>query len=161
MAETLFLIDTKPIPVIGLKRDKRYSDFSGNAAPGWCAAPKMHYFGYKLVVLATCGGIPIAYDLVPANTDERRAVEGVLETVRGCDIYGDKGFISELWQEEMARHTGNRIWTVKRSNQHQQHSPGFNRLISRTRQRIEGVFHGIGKRLIDFLAVGWVNKNEI
>lgn len=82
MGETLFLIDTKPIPVIGLKRDKRYSHFSGNAAPGWCAARKMNDFGYKLVVLATSGGIPIAYDLVPANTDERLAVEGVFHEIQ-------------------------------------------------------------------------------
>ncbi len=32
---------------VGLKRDKRYSDFASNATPGWCAARQMRYFGYK------------------------------------------------------------------------------------------------------------------
>jgi Transposase DDE domain len=141
--EKNFLIDTKPLPVLGLKRDKKRSDFAGNAAPGWCAARQMRYFGYKLVMLATWTGIPVAYDLVPANTDERVAVEGVLQMVQGSDIYGDKGFLDATWQQQLQQRTGNQLWTIKRVNQHQQHSPSLNRWISRIRQRVEGVFHEI------------------
>ncbi|MBD2329770.1 hypothetical protein [Alkalinema sp. FACHB-956] len=36
--ETHLLVDTKPLPVLGLKRDKTRSDFSGNAAPGYWPA---------------------------------------------------------------------------------------------------------------------------
>ena len=141
--ETHFLIDTKPLPVLGLKRDKTRSDFSGNAAPGYCAARQMYYFGYKLVVLSTCNGIPIAYDLVLANVDERVAVESVLIVASGCTLYGDKGFIDSEWQLQLKQRTGNQFWTVLRRNQKQQHSASLNRFISRVRQRIEGVFHEI------------------
>ena len=141
--EKYFLLDTKPLPVLGLKRDKRNSDFAGNAAPGRCAAREMSYFGYKLVMLSTWNGIPIAYDLVPANTDERVAAEGVLEMIHSSEIYADKGFISADWQATIAQRTGNRIWTLKRENQHVQHSHTLNRFISRVRQRVEGVFHEI------------------
>ena len=54
-------------------------------------------------MLSTWNGIPIAYDLVPANTDERLAVEGVLNNISGCDVYGDKGFISCEWQNAVER----------------------------------------------------------
>lgn len=137
------VIDTKPIPVVGYRRSKRHSDFNGSANYGYCAARKMKYFGYKLVMLSTLEGIPIAYDLVAANTDERQAVEGVLEVVNGCDIYGDKGFIGQDWHIELASSTGNRIWTIHRCNQHQQPSSTFKPLIGQVRQRIEGVFHEI------------------
>jgi hypothetical protein len=136
-----FVIDTKPIPVVGYRRSKKHSDFDGSADYGYCAARKMKYFGYKLVVLSTLKGLPVAYDLVAANTDERQAVEGILQVVYGSDIYGDKGFIGQDWQEEVTRSTGNRIWTIQRENQHQQTSSNFKRLVSRVRQRIEGVFH--------------------
>ncbi|NEQ88976.1 MAG: hypothetical protein F6K26_56590, partial [Moorea sp. SIO2I5] len=63
----------------------------------------------------------------------------------GCDIIADKGFISASWLDELARGTGNRVWTAHRANQHQQHSGQFNRFISRIRQRVEGVFHEIGE----------------
>ena len=137
------VIDTKPIPVMGYRRSKRHSDFEGSADYGYCAARKLKYFGYKLVMLSTIDGIPIAYDLVSANTDERQAVEGILTLVCGCDIYGDKGFIGQEWQQQITELTGNRIWTISRCNQHQQASSNLKRLISRIRQRIEGVFHEI------------------
>ncbi|MDJ0682588.1 MAG: transposase [Xenococcaceae cyanobacterium MO_167.B52] len=162
-----FIIDTKPIPVVGYRRSKKHSDFYGRADYGYCAARKMSarhaasqaacaiallkYFGYKLVVISTLKGLPIAYDLVSANTDERQAVDGVLHLVRNSDIYGDKGFIGQDWrreasplgQEEVTNSTGNRIWTIQRSNQHPTVSPDFKRLIGRVRQPIEGVFHEI------------------
>jgi hypothetical protein len=138
-----FVIDTKPIPVVGYRRSKKHSDFDGSADYGYCAARKMNYFGYKLVVLSTLKGLPVAYDLVPANTDERKAVEGVLQVVHGSDIYGDKGFIGQEWQSQIMDSTANRIWTIARENQHHQHSSDLKRLISRVRQRIEGVFHEI------------------
>jgi len=72
-----------------------------------------------------------------------RRVDEVLRVVRNSDIYGDKGFIGQDWQEEVTYSTGNRIWTIQRSNQHQQVSSDFKRLIGRVRQRIEGVFHEI------------------
>ena len=137
------IIDTKPIPVMGYRRSKKHSDFEGSADYGYCAARKMKYFGYKLVMLSTLKGLPIAYELVPANTDEREAVEGVLQLARGCDIYGDKGFIGQNWQEEIKETTGNQIWTIQRCNQDQQASLTLKRLIGRVRQRIEGVFHEI------------------
>ena len=141
--ECVFLVDTKPIPVLGLKRDKRRSDFSGNATPGYCASRQLRYFGYKLALLSSWDGVPVAYDLVPANTDERLAVESVLEVVRGSTIYGDKGFINQDWQLQLETRTGNRLWTVKRKNQKHQHSASLNRFIAKVRQRIEGVFHEI------------------
>lgn len=138
-----FIIDTKPIPVMGYRRSKRHSDFHGSADYGYCAARKMKYFGYKLTMISTLEGLPIAYDLVPANTDERQAVESILEVVRGSDIYGDKGFIGQDWQSEIFHSTSNRILTIHRENQHHQNSSQLKRWISRIRQRIEGVFHEI------------------
>ena len=67
----------------------------------------------------------------------------LLIKVSGCDIYGDKGFIGQQWQEEINRSTGNQILTVKRCNQWAEISVDYKRLIGRIRQRIEGVFNEI------------------
>ena len=45
------VVDTKPVPMVNVKRCKRHSAFSGGAAYGYCAARQWHYFGYKLVML--------------------------------------------------------------------------------------------------------------
>ena len=137
------LLDTKPIPVMGYKRSKRRSDFAGSADYGFCASRNLKYYGYKLVSLCTLEGIPVAYELVPANTDERLAAESVLYALRGCRIYADKGFIGEDWQERIFRHTHNRIYTAKRANQADQNPVDFDRWLNRIRERIEGVFNEV------------------
>jgi len=142
-SQTHFLLDTKPVPVMGYKRSKKHSDFAGSANYGVCASRNMKYFGYKLVTISTFDGLPVAYDLVPANTDERDAAETVLAYLRGSHILGDKGFIGADWQAEIYDQTGNRIWTVKRANQHLQNSKDFDRWLNSVRERIEGVFHEI------------------
>jgi hypothetical protein len=137
------LLDTKPIPVMGYKRSKKRSDFAGSADYGFCASRNMKYYGYKLVSLCTLDGIPIVYELVPANTDERLAAESVLYALRGCRIYSDKGFIGKDWQEKIFRHTRNRVYTPKRANQTHQNPVSFDRWLNSTRERIEGVFNEI------------------
>lgn len=138
---TTYLLDTKPIPVLGYKRSKRRSDFLGSADYGYCASRNLHYFGYKLVMITTLDGIPVIYDLVPANTEERQAAEAVLDRIAHVDLIGDKGFLGVEWQDQMAEQTGNTITTPKRKNQKIQHPDGFERLLNSLRERIEGVFH--------------------
>jgi hypothetical protein len=68
LTQTDLLLDTKPIPVMGYKRSKKRSDFAGSGDYGHCASRNMKYYGYKLVSLCTLDGIPVVYELVPANT---------------------------------------------------------------------------------------------
>jgi hypothetical protein len=138
-----FLLDTKPVPVVGYKRSKRHSDFAGSANYGKCASRNMQYFGYKLVTLSTLNGIPVVYDLVPANTDERLAAESIIDYLVSCDIFADKGFIGLEWQTQIFDQTSNLIWTPRRSNQYLQNTECLDRWLSSLRERIEGVFHEI------------------
>jgi len=138
-----FLLDTKPVPAMGYKRSKRHSDFAGSAGYGRCVARNLKYFGYKLVAVTTLSGIPIVYDLVPANTDERAAAETVLDYFSFCDFFGDKGFLGLEWQTEVLDQTNNLVWTPRRSNQHYQNDKQLDRWLNSTRERIEGVFHEI------------------
>jgi hypothetical protein len=153
--ETHFLFDTKPVPVLGYKRSKRHSQFAGSAAYGYCESRKLHYFGYKLVTVTTLAGLPVVCELVPANVDEREAAEAVLFYLHNCDLFGDKGFIGQDWQALIRHLTGNRIWTVKRANQHDQNPAAFDALLCRVRERIEGAFNEIqntGRNLERLLA---------
>lgn len=141
--ETHYLLDTKPIPVVGYKRCKKHSDFAGSADYGYCSSRKFYYFGYKLVMITTMDGLPIVYDLVPANTDERKAAEAVLPNLQNATVIGDKGFIGTEWQSKIQEQTGNQLLTPMRENQKIQHPAGFELLLNTIRERIEGVFHEI------------------
>lgn len=153
--QTCFIIDTKPIPVVGYKRSKRHSDFAGQADYGYCASRKLNYFGYKLVLVSSLEGIPILYELVSANTEERQAAETLLAYFSNAEFIGDKGFLGDEWQAQIYDQTGNTIKTPKRRNQKIQHPDGFEKLLNSVRERIEGVFHEIqntGKHLEHLLA---------
>jgi len=141
--ERAFLLDTKPVPVLSYKREKRHSDFAGSAAYGVCTSRKMKYFGYKLVMITTFDGLPVAYELVPANTDERDAADELLPLFGHCHIFTDKGFIDEDWQAQWARRQGVRVWNVKRKNQQPQNPPAFDRWLTSVRERVEGAFNEI------------------
>jgi len=141
--QNCYLMDTKPVPVLGYKRFKSHSDFAGNADYGRCASRNLHYFGYKLVALSTLGGIPVAYELVPANLDERLAAEAVIDYLSSCDIFADKGFLGYEWQTSIFDQTNNLIWTPKRKNQYVQNSKTLDCWLSSVRERIEGVFHEV------------------
>jgi hypothetical protein len=65
--DLLFLMDTKPVPVLGYKRSKKRRDFRHRADYGYCSARHFHYFGYKLVAATTCSGLPVIYQLVAAT----------------------------------------------------------------------------------------------
>jgi len=159
-----FLIDTKPIPVVGYKRSKSHSDFAGSAAYGYCTSRNMHYFGYKLVMVTTLDGLPVLYELVPANIEERQAAETVLDRIANAQFYGDKGFLGDEWQTHIEQQTGNQVTTPKRVNQKIQHPAGFERLLNSVRERIEGVFHEIQntgrylERLLAKTVVGLVTR---
>jgi len=149
------ILDTKPVPVIGYKRNKKHSEFAGRANYGVCASRNLKYFGFKLVVLSTLDGIPVVYELVPANTDEREAADEVLDYAHNVNIFGDKGFIGEEWQFDQQDWQGNHIWTAKRANQAQQNSPEFDQWLNSIRERIEGVFNevqNVGRNLERLLA---------
>lgn len=141
--QTQFLLDAKPVPVVGYKRDKSHSHFRGTADFGMCVSRKMKYFGYKLIMLSTLDGIPVAYELVAANTDDRDAADEVLWSIHNCDVFCDKGFLSEDWQQGERDLRNNRIWTQKKSNQKEQNPVEFDRLLNKVRERIEGTFNEI------------------
>lgn len=148
-------MDAKPVPVVGYKRDKTHSAFRGSADYGVCVSRKLHYFGFKLVALTTLDGLPVAFELVPANTDDRPAAESVLVHVYGCDVFADKGFLSETWQEDQRDWHGNRIWTAKKKNQPDQNPKAFDQLLNTVRERIEGAFNEVqntGRNLERLLA---------
>lgn len=143
---SLYVIDTEPIPVVGYKRPKEKSDFLGSASYGYCKSKSLHYWGYKCVMLVTADGIPVAFELVPANTDERDAAEEVLPAANpGSVVLGDKGFIDEERQESWKERYGVPVYTFKKKNQHKKNSLAVQQLLKENREQVETTFSSIDR----------------
>jgi hypothetical protein len=91
--DNLRLIDATPVPCGQSRETVKRSQFAGHAAYGYCAAHSRPFWGFKLYLLCASDGMPIAFELAPANAPEREVVAEMLERVEleGYTVIGDKG----------------------------------------------------------------------
>jgi Transposase DDE domain len=132
------LLDTKPVAVMVLKRhDDRGLLFDGKAAVGWCQTKRQWYYGFKLILSLTLGGVIARYDLVPANVDDRDAAAEVLEP--GCRYGADKGFFGEQCQAGWAEAERAAVWAEPPRSTLAAWPRAFAYLAHRLRQLVEVV----------------------
>ena len=92
--EGLRLLDSTPLPCAASRETVKRSDLAGLAAYGYCAAHSRFFWGFRLYLVCAANGMPVGFDLAPANVDERKASREILERcLRGGEtVLGDKGF---------------------------------------------------------------------
>ncbi len=91
------LIDGLPLPVMEFHlAPQRSRDWDAHDATfGYCASKKKTYFGYRLNLVTTSGGLILDFELTSANADERQAAEDMLPLYPGRTFLADKGYVSE------------------------------------------------------------------
>ena len=141
--DDLRLVDATPVPCGQSRQTVKRSEFAGHAAYGYCAAHSRHFWGFKLYLLAAPDGMPIAFELVPANVPEREVVAGMLEGVdlRGYTVIGDKG-LSGAEIEELVASLGGAFLRPDRRDE----TPRFGNLGG-VRQWIEAIFDQLKDQL--------------
>ena len=77
------------------------SEFAGHAAYGWCAAKSQWYWGMRLLLVTDRHGIPLGYDLRPANENEREGVYRLASAHPGCVLFADAGHRGREHQESL------------------------------------------------------------
>ena len=98
------LLDSTPVPCAASRETVKRSDFAGHAAYGWCASHSRYFWGFRLYLLCASDGMPIAFELAPANAPEREVAAEMLERVdlEGYTVIADKGFAGEEFERLMA-----------------------------------------------------------
>lgn len=113
----VFIIDSMPLPVCKRVRARRCKKVRGRAFCGYCAAKHEKFFGWRLHLICTEEGIPVAFDLLPASYHDLTAVhELAFGLPAGAALFGDKGFISAEDAKSLLADTGVRLVTPKRKN---------------------------------------------
>lgn len=136
ICDRLWLVDGTPVPCGQSRETARRSELAGYAAYGYCRSQHRHYWGFKLVLIAAPDGMPIGFELVPANVDERRAAAEILERVpaAGHVIVGDKGYAGGEFEALVKAH-GARLVRPDRKNEPRRHGS-----LGAVRQWIESIF---------------------
>ena len=102
--DNLRLLDSTPVPVGASRETVRRSEFAGHAAYGYCASHSRYFWGFRLYLLCASDGMPIAFELAPANAPERQVAAEMLRRVQldGYTVIADKGFAGEEFEALMA-----------------------------------------------------------
>jgi hypothetical protein len=96
----VFVIDTMPVPVCKRVRAKRCRKVQGDHYLGYCASKRDYYFGWQLHLVCDAMGIPVTFELLPAQWDELTLVQALLNSLpEGSAVVADKGYISDQDQQ--------------------------------------------------------------
>lgn len=139
---THHIIDSMPVEVCKYSRSSRSKTCrdSVETSPsfGYCAAQKMHYFGYKFHAVCTASGVFKAFDITQASVHDIHYLHDVKAQFSNCILIGDKGYLSRQYQHDLFEEKSIQIETPSRKNQ-LNYKP-FNRTFSKARKRIETLF---------------------
>jgi len=99
--DDVWLIDSTPVECGRSHETAKRSNLAGTAGYGYCASHSRYFWGLRLHLVATPGGLPIAYALTNPKDDERTVARDLLETDPdlldqrvGQTIIADKGYRS-------------------------------------------------------------------
>ena len=108
--DDVWVVDSTPVECGRSRETVKRSDLAGWAQYGYCASHTRYFWGLRLHLLCTLGGLPIAFALTGAKADEREtlldilATEPTLITDRppGQTLIGDKNYFGHEFESQLA-----------------------------------------------------------
>ena len=95
-----FIIDSLPVPVCQTVRARRCRKLNGERSLpyfGWCSSKRWHFFGWRLHLICTPGGVPVRFQMLPASFHDLTPIyELTFGLPKGAHVYADKGYISAM-----------------------------------------------------------------
>jgi len=140
--ENYHVIDSMPLEVCKYSRSSRTKICQENTETspsfGYCAAQKMHYFGYKIHAVCTVQGVIKTFDISKASVHDINYLHDVKHQLNNCVLIGDKGYLSQHYQQDLFKTSNIKIETPMRNNN--VNFKPFPKALSKARKRIETLF---------------------
>jgi hypothetical protein len=105
--DDLWLADSTPVECGRSRETAKRSDLAGYANYGYCASHSRFFWGLRLHLIATPSGLPVAYALTGATTDERDTalamihLDPALANRSRQTLMADKGYRSASFEAEL------------------------------------------------------------
>lgn len=172
--DRLRLLDSTPVPCGQSRETVKRSQLAGHAGYGYCAAHSRYFWGFRLYLLCAPDGMPIAFELAPANAPEREVAAELLERALqpGQTVLADKGFAGQEFEQLVASY-GCQLLRPDRKNEQLRHgslgavrqwiesiiqtSKGQNSLERHGARTLQGLIARIAQRLLALAAGCWHN----
>jgi len=112
-----FIIDSLPLPVCRRVRAWRGRKVRGRTYCGYCAAKKETFFGWRLHLVCTTDGVPVASVLLPASYHDLTPIHELLYGLPpGAWVYADKAYNSAPDEASILADTGVRLVPIRKGN---------------------------------------------
>ena len=140
--DDVWVVDSTPVECGRSRETAKRSELAGWAEYGYCASHSRFFWGLRLHLVCTLGGLPVAYALTGAKADERQtlldmlAAEPALIIERsGQTLIADKNYYGREFE-----HTLNQagIELLRRARQGEPARPGA-RFVKPLRQTVESI----------------------
>jgi hypothetical protein len=107
--DDVWIVDSTPVECARSRQTVRRSDLAGWAEYGYCASHSRYFWGLRLHLLCTVGGLPVGFALTGAKADERETLLGILDTDpalthqrRGQIVIADKNYYGHEFEAALA-----------------------------------------------------------
>jgi hypothetical protein len=112
-----FILDSLPLPVCRRVRARRCGKVRGRVYCGYCAAKREPFFGWRLHLVVTPHGVPVAFAILPAACHDLTPVHELTAGLpTGASAYGDKAFNSKADEASILAETGVRLVPIRKAN---------------------------------------------
>lgn len=107
--DDVWVVDSTPVECGRSRETAKRSELAGWAQYGYCASHSRYFWGLRLHLVCTLGGLPIAFALAGAKANEQQvlleilAVEPSLLADRpGQTVIGDKNYFGRAFEAQLA-----------------------------------------------------------
>ena len=141
--ENSYIVDSIPVPVCQIAREKRSKvcreNFETAPDKGYSAVSKSYYFGYKLHLVTSVRGVFASMDMSKASVHDVSYLSDIKHShLTDCTLIGDKGYISKEHKLDLFSSCNINLETPKRNNQKDKEP--FAYVFKKSRKRIETLF---------------------
>ena len=135
--QSIYVIDTYPIPVCDNIRIPRSRIYHGEAFRGYQSSKKRYFYGVKLHLCVTSTGQPVEFFFTPASVGD---VEGLwsyqFDLPSGAVVYADKAYC-DYRVEDALWEAGIELKPIRKKNLKRQYPPWVEYIQQYHRKRIE------------------------
>lgn len=107
-SDDVWVVDSTPVGCGCSRETAKRSDLAGWAEYGYCASHSRYFWGLRLHLVCTLGGLPIMFALTGAKADERETLRDMLDTSPGIEathprqtIIGDKNYFGHEFEHDL------------------------------------------------------------
>lgn len=107
-SDDVWLVDSTPVGCGCSRETAKRSDLAGWAQYGYCASHSRYFWGLRLHLVCTLGGLPVLFAVTGAKADERETLRDMLDTAPdvlashpGQTIIGDKNYYGREFEHDL------------------------------------------------------------